>query len=180
MGERYDLPGGVGRPNPMLRTLLVWGVPLLAWILLIVGWLAFADGCDGTPKPDTPPAEPQPAAPTEQPAPAKPEAPAEPAKPAPAPAKPRGRDGAYPQTPYDFAGAVSHIGLPQENGCGTGILAIMATKAGIIILGYRGKAFYTMWDKRRSIFIASIKTFALPWIPTAKGIVFDFTIFIIC
>lgn len=128
MGERYDLPGGVGRPNPMLRTLLVWGVPLLAWILLIVGWLAFADGCDGTPKPDTPPAEPQPAAPTEQPAPAQPEAPAEPAKAEPAPAKPRGRDGAYPQTPYDFAGAVSHIGLPQENGCGTGILVDPATR----------------------------------------------------
>ena len=39
MGERYNLPDGVGRPNPFLRTLLVWGLPLLAWILLIIGWL---------------------------------------------------------------------------------------------------------------------------------------------
>ena len=78
MGERYNLPDGVGRPNPFLRTLLVWGLPLLAWILLIIGWLAFADGCDGggatepaaTPTTQAPAPDPAPAAPTPAPTPA--------------------------------------------------------------------------------------------------------------
>lgn len=137
MGERYDLPDGVGRPNPFLRTLLVWGLPLLAWILLIIGWLAFADGCDGggaaepaaTPTAQAPAPDPAPAAPTPTPQPA-----AQAAQPGGQPAQPtakplpQGRDGAYPNQPYDFAGAVSHIGLPQENGCSTGILVDPATR----------------------------------------------------
>ncbi len=135
MGERYDLPNGVGGSNPLLRTVLVWGVPLLAWVLLIVGWLAFADGCSGDADPETPtpksaPATPPPEAPAAgSPKPAAP-APATPAAEAPASAKPepQGHDGADSRQPYDFAGAVSHIGLPQENGCATGILVDPATR----------------------------------------------------
>lgn len=113
MAPKYDLPGGVGRgPSGLSRTLLVWGLPLLAWVALIVGWLIFSGKGEA---PAEPPA--QPPAP-EAPAPAQPT----PAPTQEAPAAPQPKPSVCPPAAYDFAGAVSHIGLPQEAGCATGIL----------------------------------------------------------
>ena len=51
MSPKYDLPNGVGRSSStFLRTLLVWGLPLLAWAGLIVGWLLFSSGGNGADK----------------------------------------------------------------------------------------------------------------------------------
>lgn len=110
MAPKYDLPNGVGRGSSGLsRTLLVWGLPLLAWAALIVGWLLFSGKGEGTP------VEPPPQAP----------APEQPAAPAPSletPTAAQPKASVCPPAAYDFAGAVSHIGLPQEAGCATGIL----------------------------------------------------------
>ncbi len=126
MSERYTLPDGVGGSRALTRTLLVWGLPILGWLVLIVGWLLFADG--GGEKDAPKEAEPPAAKQTEPPAPAPAEPPKAPAPAPSAPAAPTPPAEPDPATPYDFAGARSHIGLPQENACATGILVDPATR----------------------------------------------------
>lgn len=136
MSPKYDLPNGVGRSSStFLRTLLVWGLPLLAWAGLIVGWLLFSSGGNGATKEaeTTPPASNAEAS--------KPEAPAQPSStsasasepsekssPEKSTAKASPKPTVCPPAVYDFAGAVSHIGLPKESGCATGILVDPATR----------------------------------------------------
>lgn len=130
MAPKYDLPNGVGRGSTgLMRTLLVWGLPLVAWAVLIAGWLIFS-GSGGEPPAETPPATPPPE--EKAPAPATPA----PTSPAPAPGTPPAAPAAAgkpkpticPPAAYDFAGAVSHIGLPKEAGCATGILVDPGTR----------------------------------------------------
>lgn len=123
MAPKYDLPNGVGRgSSALLRTLLVWGLPLLAWAVLIVGWLLFSGGGEPTEAPPTPPTAetPKPGVAPD----AQADAPGGTPKTAPAAPKP----GVCPPSAYDFAGAVSHIGLPKEAGCATGILVDPTTR----------------------------------------------------
>ena len=128
MSSKYTLPNESDRS--FTRLLLVWGLPILGWVALIVGWMLFANA-SGKSEGE---AESKPA---EQPAPAQPATPAQPVeKPAPAPAEaPRpeaekkpSSTVAFPATPYSFTGAVSHIGLKDEASCGTGILVEPATR----------------------------------------------------
>ena len=116
---KYDLPSS---NSSLKRTLLTWGLPIAGWAVLILLWMLFAgrgekaEAATGEPKPAAEavqPAAQQPAAPVaEQPA----------AVPEVKPATPEAPTNVFPSTPYDFAGAVSFIGLPNERGCGTGIL----------------------------------------------------------
>ncbi len=122
MAPKYDLPNGVGRGSPArLRTLLVWGLPLLAWAGLIVGWLLLSGG-------DTSSGEPEPPPVAEAPKPEAPSAPETPPSAGQPPAETPRKASVCPAAAYDFAGAVSHIGLPKEAGCATGILVEPATR----------------------------------------------------
>lgn len=131
---RYDLPNNGRAVN---RTLLMWGLPIAGWTLLIVLWLIFAggsekpDGEGGTPPPAVAAATPE-AAPkkAEEPTPGAPETPgAQSAGAETTPAETQtAASGGISSAPYSFAGAVSFIGLPNERGCGTGILVDTATR----------------------------------------------------
>lgn len=128
--SKYSLPHGTSASPLFMRNLIVWGLPLIGWLVLIVAWLTFSSSDDKAPvaEPDQPAqvAQPQPAGSPVAPAPAQ-TAPAEQAttqstpQPAevatlPQPAQP------IVKTPYDFNGAVSKIGLEKESACNTGIL----------------------------------------------------------
>ena len=113
MSERYDLPGGVGNSRAWVRTLLVWGLPLAAWAAVIIGWFLFADGDPSTPEATPPP------------------------PPAVGPevshqAEEILQQESGPEVPstvdYDFRGAKSSLGLPNEALCKTGILVDPVTR----------------------------------------------------
>ena len=113
MSERYDLPGDVGKSRAWVRTLLVWGLPLAAWAAVIIGWFLFADGDPSTPEATPPP------------------------PPAVGPevshqAEEVLQQESGPEVPstvdYDFRGAKSSLGLPNEALCKTGILVDPVTR----------------------------------------------------
>lgn len=126
---RYTFTNSPRRPSSLLRILIIWGLPLLAWVLLIVGILYFTGSKEETPTETPPPPATQ--APAEQPAqpPAAPatQAPATPAPQTPAAQTPTSRH-TFANAPYALDGAVSFIGLPHESECGTGILVDPATR----------------------------------------------------
>lgn len=117
--SRYVLPN----KNPALtRTLLTWGLPILGWVILIVVWLFFAGRHDNA----TAESSETPAAQVNQG-----ESAPEAGQPGATPSGEVAPDATaqtpigtapFPATPYDFAGAVAHIGSPYEASCGTGIL----------------------------------------------------------
>lgn len=124
---KYDLPSS----NASLkRTLLTWGLPIAGWAVLILLWMLFAGRGEKTDEVAT--TETKPAAEAVQPAGEGAQASVQPgagtaavqpaATPEVKPATPEAPTNIFPSTPYDFAGAVSFIGLPNERGCGTGIL----------------------------------------------------------
>ncbi len=140
MASKYTLPKNSG-PAPFMRTLIIWGLPLLAWAALIAGWLVFVPSGDEPEAPAAPteevaqpPAETPPAEPTSSSAEADPAARRETSAPSAEPDQPAAQTpaattgGTYSAAPYDFAGAVSYIGLPKEAGCATGILVDPATR----------------------------------------------------
>lgn len=119
---KYDLPSS---NSSFKRTLLTWGLPILGWAVLILLWMLFAGRGE---KSETGSAEAKPATEVAQPATPPPTesvtkqpTPTPEVKPA-TPATPEAPTNIFPSTPYDFAGAVSFIGLPNERGCRTGIL----------------------------------------------------------
>jgi D-alanyl-D-alanine carboxypeptidase len=133
-----------------MRNLVVWGLPLLGWVVLIIAWLAFSSSEVDSKQPaeekqaqSAQVAEPaaSPAAPVSQPTvptvPAQPTLqPTTPAQPTLQPATPVAPEAPAQQptmapamglqaamrTAYDFTGAVSQIGLAKEPACNTGIL----------------------------------------------------------
>lgn len=112
MSERYDLPGDVGKSRAWVRTLLVWGLPLAAWAAVIIGWLLFADGDSSTPDPSPPaPAVGQ-----------------EVSRQADEALEEESGQQASRPTEYDFRGAKSALGLPNEELCKTGILVDPTTR----------------------------------------------------
>lgn len=117
--SRYVLPN----KNPAItRTLLTWGLPILGWVILIVVWLFFAGRNTNAhdESAEAPAAQSSLAADASAAAQSGTTAPAEnTATPTPQPAI---GTAPFPDTPYDFAGAVAHIGAPCESACGTGIL----------------------------------------------------------
>ncbi len=130
MSTRYDLPH-MNRTSTFARTLLVWGLPLLGWLLLIVIISFFnKGGCSS----DEPPA-PLEAPPQEQPA-EQPSSPTQPTQPEQAPAQPSQEKPAVPEAqtsstataPYDFSGAASRLNLKNESMCDTGILVDPVTR----------------------------------------------------
>lgn len=126
MAVRYELPKN--EPS-FVRNLFVWGLPLMGWIVLILGWIFFFDGSteeDKTLEEKTEQVAEQPAVPGET-TPAA-DAPGETAtagadKPADVPEK-----KVAANAPYDFTSAVSTIGLVNEARCGTGILVDPASR----------------------------------------------------
>ena len=133
---KYDLPT---THRSWFRILLTWGLPIAGWSLLIFLWLTAGRGEKEKPAAEVPPEQPpaaQPATPSANAAPgaaatpqagvggatAQPPAAATPAAPAP------GATEIYPSAPYDFAGALSYVGLSYERACGTGILVDPVTR----------------------------------------------------
>lgn len=126
MSTKYSLPHGVSASPLFMRNLIVWGLPLLGWVVLIVAWLAFSsDEVGPENKPEV----------TQEQTATSPEAPAENT---PAPAQPDStvtQETAAPtnqssalKTPYDFKGAATRLDLPKEIACNTGILVDPATR----------------------------------------------------
>ncbi|MEG1788923.1 MAG: D-alanyl-D-alanine carboxypeptidase family protein [Kiritimatiellia bacterium] len=125
MSLKYSLPKGNGNGSTsLMRSLLIWGIPVLGWVALVIVFLYFLNGSEK----DSEAIDAEPA-PTEQTAPtaataATPTTPATPPKvPATASAAP-----VFPSAPYDFSGAVSKLGLPKEAGCATGIIVDPMTR----------------------------------------------------
>lgn len=126
MSTRYELPKN--EPS-FARNLFVWGLPLMGWIVLILGWIFFFDGdkteeekvVEKTEQVAEQPAVPGETAPAE--AAAGKTAAAEADKIVSVPEKKVAADA-----PYDFTSAVSKIGLINESCCGTGILVDPATR----------------------------------------------------
>lgn len=130
---RYELPTNPQRS--LWRVLLIWGLPILGWVTIIVAWIFFAGTRAPSPNASPEPATSAPSAgsipsgqgvtPTAQVS-THPTGSAlatnAPASSSTAPTKQEDDREHYSATPYDFAGAVSHIGLMHENGCATGIL----------------------------------------------------------
>lgn len=142
MSQKYSLPHGVSASPLFMRNLVVWGLPLLGWVVLIIAWLAFSSGdaesekatepksaqVEQTAAPVAPSTAPTsaPVAPTSQPTsvPVTPSQPAQmPTTPASAPTEqaPVGLQSAM-KLPYDFSGAATQIGHAKEKECNTGIL----------------------------------------------------------
>ncbi len=130
---RYDLPTHAGRASNFARTLLVWGLPLIGWLLLIVIISFFnKGGCSSAEDSVEPPTATSAATEDAAPAPT-PEATT-------APSTPSTTSSTAPTTssespavakanaPYDFSGAQARLGLRNEDGCATGILVDPATR----------------------------------------------------
>lgn len=133
MASKYTLPNGGASPL-FMRNLVIWGLPLLGWIILIAAWMAFS-GKDEDPK--KPEAEktmqqeahaaqnlsaPQQSQPTTEQGGA-PQTPVTPAgtTPTQTPTTPQVVQPVI-KAPYDFKTATSHIGLAKEIACQTGVL----------------------------------------------------------
>lgn len=117
---RYTFSSSQRRPSPLLRILIIWGVPLLAWVLLIVGILFFTQSCSSSEE-EAVEAAPSSTLPASAPTSSQPPASESTAS------TPTSRH-AFSSAPYALDGAVSHIGLPNEAECGTGILVDPATR----------------------------------------------------
>lgn len=131
MAVRYELPKN---DTSFSRHIFGWGLPLVGWLLLIFGWIFLFDGsedAEAQPEKTEQAAAEQPADPASGAASAAAGAasdtlPAAPGSSAEPPAVPEKQVAA--NAPYNFTGAVSKIGLPNEARCGTGILVDPATR----------------------------------------------------
>ncbi len=125
MSTKYDLPNGVGKATTVARTLLVWGLPLLGWLLLIgLIWGFGKGGCGGCEEEPAPAELPSNAMPFEQETPSS-DAPSSTETPAPSTSStstPSAREG------YSFANARSNLGLKNESLCETGIIVDLDTR----------------------------------------------------
>jgi len=141
MSPRYTLPDSIGNGSSnTLRTLLVWGLPVLAWGFIFLGlWFFNREEAPETPaaQPASAASEGQPQAtpPAGQPAPA--QQPGQSGVAAPQTATPAGQPQTVqtaapapiaPSAPYDFTGAAATVGLPKEANCATGILVDAASR----------------------------------------------------
>ncbi len=124
MSMKYDLPNGVGKGSTIARTLLVWGLPLIGWLLLIgLIWGFSKGGCGGC---EEEPVAEVPALPIE-------EAPAQEASTGSplafldrvkASETPQAQPEEQPkvQEGYDFSAARTTVNVKHEKSCETGIL----------------------------------------------------------
>jgi D-alanyl-D-alanine carboxypeptidase len=111
MSQKYSLPHGVSASPLFMRNLVVWGLPLLGWVVLIIAWLAFSSGEASSEKPADPKPEQveqsgAPVTPAATPSPAT--APAAPTPPTPAPSTP----APMPSAPVTPAVPVSTPAVP--------------------------------------------------------------------
>lgn len=142
MSVRYDLPKVSHAKGSFLQIFLIWGLPVICWLALIIGWWFYSGEDEVEPNtesstPATTVQTPPPVvAPTEEPVtpaspPVTPNAVAEP-EPTPAATAPSTPVVETPapapaETPtlasiYDFSGARSNLGLPKEKLCKSGII----------------------------------------------------------
>ncbi len=129
MSTRYDLPH-VGRASTFARTLLVWGLPLLGWLLLIVIISFFNKGGCSSEEASAETVKEQPSeAPAQDATPlTAPTAPTEQSPTSTAPSVPTEQPVNPTTAPYDFSAATARLNIKNESMCATGILVDPVTR----------------------------------------------------